>query len=344
MTVVNLNRTFVTKAELSSYITDYEVYSMYMDMSTINTKGNMLSPLREEEKPSFGFFIGESGELCFKDFLLGSGDCYKFVMLKFGLSFFEALSKVALDAGVDDNFVIKNTFKTNILATPQNQTREDFVKKVNSAYIGKTSRAWDIRDLSFWNQFGISKPTLEKYNVQPISYIHVGVNKSIVKTDFHTYCYNETKDGNHTFKIYQPNNPEYKWLNNHDESVWQGWTQMPEKGDTLIITKSLKDVMAIHDITGIPAVSLQAESVWPKQQVIEELKTRFRFIFFLYDNDYDKDVNWGREFGRKLSAKYHICQIEIDESMKSKDFSDLVKNHGHKVACEYLNELISLPF
>jgi len=342
--VINLNKTFVSKDALLKLINDYEIYSMYMDMSQMSTKkANMLSPLREESKPSFGFFIGESGELCFNDFLLGSGDCFKFVMLKFGLSFFEALSKVALDANLEGNFIIKNTFRTNVNASPSVE-REEFVKTVNSSTLGKTSRAWDIRDYSFWNQFGITKPTLDKYNVQPLTYLHVGLQKNIIKTDFHTYCYNETKDGKHTFKVYQPYNSDYKWLNNHDDSVWQGWTQLPEKGEVLVITKSLKDVMSITDVTGIPAVSLQAENVHPKEQVMEELKSRFKFIFLLYDNDCDKAVNWGRQFGSNLANKFGLIHKEIEEQYKSKDFSDLVKNHGYKFAKEYLEELVSLPF
>jgi len=343
MTEINLNKVFVTKPGLLNYISDYEIYKMYIGDTAINTKGRISSPLRQDDSASFGFFIGETGELCFKDFVLGSGDCVRFVMFKFGLSFFEALSQIAIDANLDDKFIIKASLKTSVLSDRKGK-REDFVKTVNSNYLGKTSRNWEIRDYVFWNQFGITKPILERYNVQPVAYLHVGIEKTIVKPSFHTYCYNEVKDGINSFKIYQPENTEYKWLNNHNESVWQGWTQLPEKGDTLIITKSLKDVMSIVSVTGIPAVSLQAEGVKPKPSVIDELCERFETIYVFYDNDYDKTVNWGREFGRKLSSAHGFCQIEIEEAYKSKDFSDLVKNHGEKLSRKYLEELIERPF
>jgi hypothetical protein len=264
-------------------------------------------------------------------------------MFKFGLSFFEALSQIAIDANLDDKFIIKNSLKTSVIHDIKGR-REDFVKSVNSNYLGKTSRNWEIRDYVFWNQFGITKPILDKYNVQPVAYLHVGIDKNIVKPSFHTYCYNEMKDNINSFKIYQPNNIEYKWLNNHNESVWQGWTQLPEKGDTLIITKSLKDVMSIVSVTGIPSVSLQAEGIKPKYSVIEELTERFETIFVLYDNDYDKSTNWGREFGRELSSAHGFCQIEIEETYKSKDFSELVMHHGEKLSRKYLEELIERPF
>jgi len=342
--VIDLNKKMITKESLMKHINDYEIYCMYMDFPDGNLIGsNMNSPLRDDEKPSFGFFIGQSNEICFKDFLIGSGDCIKFVMLKFGLNYFEALSKIAIDANLENHFIVKNTFKTNIATNAFSGDREEFIKKVNSIKIGKTSTNWSILHYSFWNQFGITKPTLDKYNVEPVSYLHVGTDRKIIKTDLHTYCFNEYKDGKNSFKIYQPYNIDYKWLNNHDDSVWQGWGQLPEKGEELIITKSLKDVMSIYDVYGIPAVSLQSETIKPKQHIIDELKSRFENIYILYDNDYDKEINWGREFSEKLANEFGFIKIEIEDNLKSKDFSDLVKNHGEIFAKEYLNTLL-IPF
>jgi len=341
---IDLNRKMITKESLMRYISDYEIYCMYMTFPEGNImSGNMNSPLRDDQKPSFGFFMGENNEICFKDFLIGSGDCIKFVMLKFGLNYFEALSKIAIDANLEKYFIVKNTFKTNIATNSFNGDREDFIKKVNSVRIGKTSTKWSILHYSFWNQFGITKPTLEKYKVEPLSYIHVGSDRKIIKTDLHTYCFNEYKDGNNSFKIYQPYNIDYKWLNNHDDSVWQGWEQLPASGHTLVITKSLKDVMSIYDVNGVPAVSLQSETIKPKEHIIDELKSRFKHIYILYDNDYDKEVNWGREFSEKLAKEFDFIKIEIEDNLKSKDFSDLVKNHGEVFAKEYLNNLL-IPF
>lgn len=341
---INLNKKMIDKQSLMRYITDYEIYSMYMTMPEGNMmSGNMNSPLRDDEKPSFGFFIGENNEICFKDFLIGAGDCIKFVQKKFGLNYFEALSKIAIDSNLDDHFIVKNTFKTNIATNAFSGDREEFIKKINSIRIGKTSTKWSILHYSFWNQFGITKPTLEKYKVEPISYIHVGSDRKIIKTDLHTYCFNEYKDGNNSFKIYQPYNIDYKWLNNHDDSVWQGWEQLPEKGKNLVITKSLKDVMSIYDVHGVPAVSLQSETIKPKQHIIDELHQRFDNIYILYDNDYDKPTNWGRKFSEKLAKEFGFIQIEIEDTLKSKDFSDLVKNHGEVFAKEYLENLL-MPF
>jgi len=343
--IINLNLKPITKELLLEKITDLEIYRMYMD-EDVSTKGNISSPLREDKKNSFGFFKGKSGEICFNDFVLGSGECIKFVMLKFGLSWFEALSKIALDACLEDQFIIKNTFKTNVLTSNHTTTRKEIIKQLNAKALAKTSREWNLYDLAFWNQFGITKKTLEKYRVKPVSHIHSGTEKKIIPADKLAYSYTEIKDGKETFKIYQPNNENYKWLNIHDDSVWQGWTQLPTSGEKLIITKSLKDVMSIHDVTGIPAVSLQTESALPKEAIMNQLKSRFDIVYILYDNDFDKETNWGRQFSDTLTTKFGLYQMEIAEEFRSKDFSDLVKNHGEKFAKEYLTELMAdaLPF
>ena len=348
--VINLNKKLVTKESLLKEIDDWDIFKLYIK-EDIDLKRNISSPLRnDDERPSFGLFIGDDAEICFNDFVLGKGDCIKFVMLKFGLNFFEALSKIVIDANLENDFNVKNTFKTNINASANYKSREEIVKELNSTKLGKKSREWKLHDLTFWNQFGITKLTLEKYNVTPISHIFLG--DKIITADKHAYCFTEKKDGVVTYKIYQPFNKDYKWLNNHNESVWQGWEQLPNNKNIkeydhkyLIITKSLKDVMAIYDVCQIPAISLQAESVKPKKHIIDLLKERFEHIFILYDNDYDKDVNWGREFGLKLAEEFGLIQLEINEDLQSKDFSDLVKNHSKFIAKEYLeNNIKEIPF
>ena len=91
--VINLNKKLVTKESLLKEIDDWDIFKLYIK-EDIDLKKNISSPLRTgDDRPSFGLFIGENAEICFNDFVLGKGDCIKFVMLKFGLNFFEALSK-----------------------------------------------------------------------------------------------------------------------------------------------------------------------------------------------------------------------------------------------------------
>lgn len=322
--MINLNKRMVNKELLLKYITDLEVYQKYINEEIVPGK-MILSPFRNENKASFGLFIGDGGEICFKDFKLGGGDCITFVKNLFNLTYFEACSKIAIDFGMEDDFIVKKIGKTetnNII--PINRT--EFLHKAGTLSLQKTKREWKSYDLLYWQEYGISLKTLEFFNVEPIS--HFFVNDKIITADKYAYCFKEFKDNKETYKIYQPFNTVYKWINSHNNSVWQGWLQLPEKGDVLIITKSLKDVMAIYEITGLPSVSLQCENLLPKQQVYDELFNRFEDIYIFYDNDFDKEQNWGKLFTQKFKESFDAYTIEIDDKFECKDFSDFVKKYG----------------
>ena len=273
--MVDLNKKYVSKETLLTYIEDIDIYRFYTG-EEVKLQGNINSPLRDDANPSFGYFIRDD-EVCFNDFALGGGDCIKFVQLKYGLNYFEALSKIAIDFDIDDKFIVKKINKTQKDYDPNKyDSKSKLLSKANNFTLQKQSRKWSLYDLAYWRQYGIEYETLQKYNVKPVNYIFI--NTAPIACEKFAYCFTEYKDNTETYKIYQPYSENYKWLNGHDESVWQGWSQLPETGDEIIITKSLKDVMAIHDVLGIPSISLQAESIIPKHHIIDELKKRFKKV------------------------------------------------------------------
>lgn len=332
------SKKLITKEAILSHIDDYNIYRYYCGDFQIGRA--FISPLREERTPSFGIFIGESNELCFNDFKVGGGDFIKLVQLKFGLTYFEALSKIAYDFNIHENYKCKKPKKSTKKHKFKLTDKEEALRKVVSFNLQKKSRNWKIQDFKFWKQFSITYTTLKKYNVQPVEYIFL--NDKVIKADEYAYCFIEFKDGVETYKIYQPYNDKYKWINNHNDSVWQGWTQLPDFGNKLIITKSLKDVMSICELTNYPAISLQTESIKPKNKIVDQLKSRFENIVILYDNDFDSKINWGRQFSKKLSEILYLPTIEIEDQYKSKDFSDLVKNHGIVNATSELTRLMEM--
>jgi hypothetical protein len=338
--MIDLNKKLVSKEGLLEYINELDVYQYYTGKE-VTLSGNMISPIRAEKTPSFGYFVSKTGEkeILFNDFKIGGGDFVKFVQLKFGLNYFEALSKIAIDMNIDDHFIVKDMKKSNKVYDPNKyQTnRQKLLSTSNSVKIGRKVREWKLYDLNFWYQFGITKDVLNLYNVEPISYLFL--NNVPIVPEKYSYCFPEFKDDTVTYKIYQPYSEDYKWLTNHDASVWQGWRQLPEKNEFLIITSSLKDAMSIVSTTNYPAIALQNEGIKPKESVVKELHNRFDCIYLLYDNDFDKEVNWGREFGKDISEKNRFFQIEIPEKYNSKDYSDLIKNIGVKNASELLVHL-----
>tara|TARA_R110000822_G_scaffold302649_2_gene426974 strand:+ start:23532 stop:24563 length:1032 start_codon:yes stop_codon:yes gene_type:complete len=343
--MINLNKRLVSKEGILEYLKETDVFSYYANKG-VDMSGNMLSPLRDEEKPSFGYFVGQSGEICFNDFVLGTGDFIRFVELMFGLTFFEALSQIATDFNLTSKFECKVMKKNDREAVIQNnKVRDSILHKVNTNNkIGVSRRPWAAYDLAYWHRFGVTKQMLIYYNIQPISYIFFSPDKPGIKADKYAYVYNEFKDGEHTMKIYQPFSKDFKWLNNHNDSIWQGWAQLPKNGESLIITKSLKDAMSIYATTGVPSVALQSESVNPKQHVLDELDSRFETVYLLYDDDFDKDYNIGEVLGAKLVEDQPIIQLTMPRKYLCKDFSDLVKKHGTETAKEIYKTEIELPY
>ena len=128
-------------------------------------------------------------------------------------------------------------------------------------------------------------------------------------------------------------------MSKHDSSVWDLWSQLPPTGDKLIITSSRKDALSIWANTGIPSTGLQGEGYLPKFHVVEQLKSRFKRVFILYDNDFDKEINFGRLQGASLAELFGLEQIEIPSDLLSKDSSDLYLNHGKQIQKQIITQL-----
>jgi len=343
--VIDLNKSkeLISKENLYKHISDLDIYRKYLPGQDIELKKIRLSPLRKESNPSFGFFIGENNEICFKDYILGAGDAIRFVSLLYGLSYFESLSKIAVDFDLDSEYICKSFEKSRFDQNRKDYpSREQLLSAVGSLKLHKKRRNWQSHDILYWQQYGISVSTLEKFNVEPLEYIFI--NDKILKADKYTYCFIEHKDNKETYKIYQPYNKDYKWLNSHDNSVWQGWQQLPDKGHELIITKSLKDVMALYEVAELPSVALQSENILPKHHVYALLADRFVMKYSLYDNDMDKEVNYGKLFGDKLSKEFGLIECYIPDQYECKDFSDLVLKVGRKDAKRILENEVQMPF
>lgn len=328
----NLNESLfdplVTKDEIfSKGFTDYDIFRFYFPKLQLDTANK--SPFRDDSVPSFGVTM-RTGFLYWRDFATGeSGNIWSLVARMNNTDFSGALKIIARDLGIREGADFKK-ISENIKSLP--------IPEKKQVELGIRSRKWMTIDKEFWSQYGISRSTLEKYLVSPIDYMFF--NGHPVKAERHCYVYRELKDNILTFKIYQPFS-DRKWISNNNQSVWEGWSQLPETGDILIITSSRKDLMSIVDSTGIPSISLQGESMMPKQHVVKQLTDRFKKVYVLYDNDFTNPKNPGRILGNKIATEFGLTQIELPEQYRSKDFSDLVKNHGKANASSVLQNLIT---
>lgn len=303
---------------------DDEVVSKYLGINSVPII--MLSPLRKDKNPSLSIFRLPDGNIGYKDFGTGEkGIVYDLLSKLWNISIKQVYRRII------DDYSPSNTLI--------NKTKRQRKLRKSCTTLNVKTREWRDWDLEYWNKYGISKEWLEYAEVYPISTLFFNNDKTTIPAEKYAYVYVERKDNKVTLKVYQPYSERFKWISKHDSSVWDLWTKIPITGDKLIITSSRKDALCVWSNSGIPSLSLQGEGYIPKESVINELKSRYKDIYVLYDNDFQSDVNHGRLYGKHLSELYNLKQIEIPDEYRSKDPSDLCMNYGREVVRNVILQL-----
>lgn len=303
---------------------DDEVVSKYLGINSVPII--MLSPLRKDKNPSLSIFRLPDGNIGYKDFGTGEkGIVYDLLSKLWNISIKQVYRRII------DDYSPSNTLI--------NKTKRQRKLRKSCTTLNVKTREWRDWDLEYWNKYGVSKEWLEYAEVYPISTLFFNNDKTTIPAEKYAYAYVERKDNKVTLKVYQPYSERFKWISKHDSSVWDLWTKIPITGDKLIITSSRKDALCVWSNSGIPSLSLQGEGYIPKESVINELKSRYKDIYVLYDNDFQSDVNHGRLYGKHLSEMFNLKQIEIPDKYKSKDPSDLCMNYGREVVRNVILQL-----
>lgn len=308
---------------------EFDIMRFYLNIDVLPALIN--SPLRQDRNASVSIFSPDGVKVFYKDFGTGEhGSIFDLLGRMWNRTFSETITKIW-----DDIDKVKHN-RINL-----NRTRRGVIHKSNSILEVRT-RKWFDYDMEYWNSYGISREWLEFGDVYPISHILITRDNitKIIPAEKLAYVYVERKDGKVSLKVYQPKSQRLKWLSKHDSSVWDLWSRLPDRGDTLFITSSRKDALCLWENTGIPSVSLQGEGYVPKEKVINQLKQRFGRVIIFFDNDYDKDENHGHIYASRLSGMFDLDMVEIPSEYKSKDPSDLFKNHGAKTFRRVIKELV----
>lgn len=308
----------ITLDWILSKVTEYDIYAKYIGQFKVGMIYN--SPFRKDKNPSFGIYYSKrTKQLLFKDH--GTGECgnvIKFVSLFIGKTEYNDILSDIVD-------------KLNITNNTKLVSSKQYIPPTETV-IGVVRQEFTDVDINYWKQFNISIDTLKKFNVNSIKYyLCNGIVKGTYKRENPMYAYKVYNN----FKIYRPLADKYtKWRNNLTDYDIQGYEQLPQKGDILFITKSMKDVMCLHEM-GYPAVSPSSESTFLPKDVLEQLKTRFKRIIILFDRDVA-----GVKRSRKLSRETGLEAIFINKKFKAKDVSDAVKANSFEEIKNWLNETI----
>lgn len=305
----------ITLDYILTKVTEYDIYARYLGQFKVGHIYN--SPFRKDKNPSFGIFQSKkTGKLLFKDHGNGlCGDVIRFVQEITGITNYnQLLQTIVNDLSITNKTVLK----------PNKQ------KKPNETVIGVVRQAFNDIDKAYWRQFGITLKTLAHFNVFSIKYyLCNGIVKGIYKNENPMYAY---KVYDH-FKVYRPNGDKYtKWRNNLAEYDIQGYEQLPEKGDLLIITKSLKDVMALYEM-GYDAISPSSESTFIPDKALRQLRKRFKTLLVCFDRDAPGIKNM-----RRISLKTGLNGFLVHKKFKAKDISDAILLNSKSTVKKWLDK------
>ena len=296
-----------------SKVSEYDIFKYYCS-NFIEFSKKFCSDLRKDQSPSVSI-VSWKGKLLYKDFGHPDHtfDCFNYVKYKYSCNFIEALTIIDTDFNL--GLTSKESGKLFTMGYMAIITNKKPVAQ-KLTIIKKKTRPWSELDQLFWERYLITKQTLLKFEVSPIS--HYWINADRFSCSNLTYAYKIGKK----YKIYCPYG-DRKWTSNTTNKHVQGYKQLPETGTLIILTSSLKDAMCLYEM-GIPSIALQSEMIMPDEKLIADLKTRFKKIAVFYDNDFTNPNNPGQTMAIKISEKYHLANIVIPDLYHCKDLSDYI--------------------
>ena len=319
----------ITKEYIFSKGINQESIMQYYTGLNVSSKKLMLSPFREDNHVTCAFYKSKSNILYLHDFATNEHiNCFQVVMKKFNVNYYEALDIIAKDF----NLIEGSHSKTEAPKIIQP------LKETESCNIRVQIKDFTDKELQWWEQFGINKKLLKKYKIYSLQHVFINGELKFSSSDkcpIYGYYFGKDKNGNEKWKCYFPLKTEYRFINNLSKKVLQGYHQLPKTGDLLVITKSMKDVVALYGF-GIAAVSPNSETLFIDDKKLEEFKQRFKQILVLYDNDRPGLHNMWliRKSYPELNYFYLPWYL-------SKDFTDSIKLVGVDNMKEYVNEFLN---
>lgn len=303
-----------SKSSIFNILDEFTVYCYYIEevLGSLDIKigENLRSPLREDDtNPSFRLYYAK-GELLFTDYgkKNKTGDVVNLVAEIYNITYEQALKQISAD------FALSSNNSTNQLPV-----RKQVVK--NKKKLGVTVKSFTNQDLTYWNSFGVHYSTLKRYNVSSVEYVLW--DDYPIKPRGLAFAY---RIGNY-IKVYSPFDKNHKFISSFPRNYVEGMLQLTYSKALLIITKSLKDVMVLHEL-GYEAVAPKSENTVIPVEMLSKLETKYDKIITFFDNDL------------KHKAEEYPYPLIMLPLPGPKDISDYVKANGIYKAREIINKLI----
>jgi len=269
----------------------------------------------DERTPSMCIYIdSKTGDYKFKDFSTGKyGNAIQLVKDLYNITDYSTFTSLIIEK-----------YNEYVLANDYDSDNKSFIKQSKFKVTDYEVRDWSTQDELFWTKFNIGSKLLNHYNVKPLNNYIISKNTefgdiNITIQGINLYGYFK-KDGS-LYKIYQPKNQDKKFLK--VTNYIQGSDQL-EDHNYLIITSSLKDIMAIKSLNiNIDVIAPDSENSLIDHKQMEHYINTYKKVIILFDYD-----QAGIDSMKKYKEKYP--QVEISILPMSKDISDSIKDFGVK--------------
>lgn len=311
MITINFQEINLSKEYILNKVDSEDILSYYLGFR-IPFNRHIISPIREENHPSFSFIRRRSGDITWMDWTSKeTGDCFSLLQKLYNINFYDCLKMI-----YEDFIKIKST--TVSIEQKSLKSKENSQKQVILEFQPFTGI-----DIEYWKQFNISLDLLTKFNVKSLKRLKLTKDD---KTHEFYYSYNNPMyyyGFGENFKVYRPLSPKRgKWFFFGKSSDIEGYDQLPWIKELLVITKSLKDVMTLNSL-GYSAISLQGEGNKLDFKIYQKLNKRFKTIVSFYDNDKQGIIG-----ANLLKDSYDIKHIFIPKKYSVKDISEFCSNYG----------------
>lgn len=273
----------------------------------------ILSPFREDNKPTCGFYHSQAGILYLHDFATNEHfDVFEIVKRKFKINYYQALLRINHE---------KNKFNIDKVDIKKEKIFYTFTELYNFDY---------------FMDFKISMDVIKLYKVKCVKTLYINETVSKRSTTTNPIFAYTFPSGN--FKFYRPlTKNDDKWGGNATINDVFGYYQLPTKSKIVFITSSAKDVMVLKTL-GYNAISFSSENISTKDQVskvINNLKKRFEYVFVYMDND-----TAGTKANSKIAFEYNINKIQNHKD-SPKDISDYIRKYNIRKTHRMLKKLIT---
>lgn len=281
-------------------------------------KGLFRSPLRDDKNPTCSFTYDKHGRLVLKDFSGDFyGDVFEVVRRVYNLSSYQEAIQFVID---DYNISKKVILPKVLLSKPKPKEFTDIQIEI---------QPFSKEELDWWYQFHITEDILNKFRVYSCRNVFLNKYPINLNTKFVFAYYRRFKEKDY-FRIYFPLKKDFRFMSNWTKDMIQGSQQL-DSSDTLVITKSMKDVMTLYSF-GVTAIAPTSESIFISQKQFDYLKSKFPKLYLFYDNDYT-----GIKRMNLIRKQFDIKCIWLPRN-KAKDISDYCKYYGFEATENLINK------